>query len=784
MSLDLDPNHIFRDFVTDGLPASGKHDPRKVEIRNYLSSVSQAVIALVAQADPALTLPNLLIRYSVTGGTANAIEASPNLVPPAGPGLALFSIQIVDDNSGPVTINGKPLRTNSGNEIAPGGLLTGSIHLFLDEGAVFRLVSDQASASIVAAAEVAKVAAQAAQAAAESAAGANLANMDSVAVLRDTHVPPSVTYVRTAGFSTPGDEGGALYKRSTLLPAHVGKEQSADGAWWEIAEHRLLLKQLGAQEGEDVTRILQGAVGFGKNLVVDGIYLVTDKIEHSGGLNIRGLNDAAELHWPADATDGGIEVTPQSWYDYVEVKRVRLTTAAVALWNAVAVNWYHLGATGIPYFWVRCRILSNRIMGALTPSSANDTGRGWLNGIQLDFPFSVEVMDNYIFGAWDGTYQANGINAFKTHAGIYVPDQSQRTLAYLRMERNSIFYTKYGVRQFNIEGTWFVNNDIQVAWRGLHYQNTITPVNQHRIFGNHIGTYETQILVTNARQVLIEHNEISYSWGRTDSASVSLIILNGVYSGSIVGNSIRGNVFSLDAVLVTGVLLLSDQPVGNTRQISIDANQFQNVRYAYEVRATATEINIGPSNTYTGILQAIASTVNNSATQSGIMGSGVLPLPSGQNPALYLRSRGASALAIRREDTDGALTAFFRQADIIGNISGTASAVAYNTSSDITQKIDRGELTFEEAKSIAELVTIHSFDWKSTGESDIGVFAQELFGVYPRAVTKGGWISEDGTEAHEGDEGAFYIPWSVDYSKLVPVMFRVLQGVIRGELSM
>src|SRR5690606_900052 len=135
--------------------------------------------------------------------------------------------------------------------------------------------------------------------------------------------------------------------------------------------------------------------------------------------------------------------------------------------------------------------------------------------------------------------------AFKTNAGIYVPDQSQRTLAYLRMERNSIFYAKYGVRQYNIEGTWFVDNDIQATWYGLWYENTIVPVNQHRIYGNHIGVYDTQIFIINARQVLIENNEISYRYGRTDGAGVSLIALDGVYSGSIVGNSIRGNVFNI-----------------------------------------------------------------------------------------------------------------------------------------------------------------------------------------------------------------------------------------------
>lgn len=69
--------------------------------------------------------------------------------------------------------------------------------------------------------------------AAESAAGANLSNADSVAAARLINIPGSVNYIRTAGYAAPGDGGGALYRRVVFEPAHAGKFQSADGAWWE-----------------------------------------------------------------------------------------------------------------------------------------------------------------------------------------------------------------------------------------------------------------------------------------------------------------------------------------------------------------------------------------------------------------------------------------------------------------------------------------------------------------------------------------------------------------------
>lgn len=51
-----------------------------------------------------------------------------------------------------------------------------------------------------------------------------------------TDVPSSLDFLRTAGYSTAGDGGGALYMRVISEPSHAGKIQSNDGAWWELSE--------------------------------------------------------------------------------------------------------------------------------------------------------------------------------------------------------------------------------------------------------------------------------------------------------------------------------------------------------------------------------------------------------------------------------------------------------------------------------------------------------------------------------------------------------------------
>src|SRR5690606_14650312 len=122
MALDRDPNHVFRDFVNAGIPSSGPWNPRKLEVRQLLTEWWQTLIALVADAS-GLELPNLLISMTVTGGNANNIVAEANLPVPFGPGLALFSILTEQANTGPVTVNGKPLLSSSGSQIPPGGLV-------------------------------------------------------------------------------------------------------------------------------------------------------------------------------------------------------------------------------------------------------------------------------------------------------------------------------------------------------------------------------------------------------------------------------------------------------------------------------------------------------------------------------------------------------------------------------------------------------------------------------------------------------------------------------------
>lgn len=301
MALDRDPNHVFRDFVTDGLPSSGSWNPRKLEIRQLLTEWWQTLIALVADAGE-LELPNLLISMTVTGGDENNIVAEANLPVPSSPGVAVFSIVIEEANTGPVTINGKPLLSNTGNPLVAGALAADGIYLFLDNGDSYRLLSDYVSSSIVAAAEAAQQAAENAQSAAEAARDAAegaaetvvVARYNSKAAVEAATVDAAVQSIQLTGYYAAGDGGGALYKRVETEPAHAGKIQSADGAWWEIAESVISVKMLGAKgDGvTDDTAAIQAAINIGPKVFLPaGVYIQSAAIGIPSNRDVFGAGE-------------------------------------------------------------------------------------------------------------------------------------------------------------------------------------------------------------------------------------------------------------------------------------------------------------------------------------------------------------------------------------------------------------------------------------------------------------------------------------------------------------
>lgn len=98
-------------------------------------------------------------------------------------------------------------------------------------------------------------------------------HVDTRQLVTTTNLAPDVPYIRTSGYSVIGDGGEALYKRVASEPAHTGKVQSADGAWWELAVVSVNPLMFGAVGNgiTDDTLAVKNALNYLRNPPVSGL---------------------------------------------------------------------------------------------------------------------------------------------------------------------------------------------------------------------------------------------------------------------------------------------------------------------------------------------------------------------------------------------------------------------------------------------------------------------------------------------------------------------------------
>lgn len=128
------------------------------------------------------------------------------------------------------------------------------------------------------------------------------------------------------------------------------------------------------------------------------------------------------------------------------------------------------------------------------------------------------------------------------------------------------------------------------------------------------------------------------------------------------------------------------------------------------------------------------------------------------NGLVWANRDNAVTAILKRSGTDGAVIQFGKATTAVGTISVTATATAYNTSSDGRLKTDLQPIPAD----FLDQINVYNHAWKNHGGRAYGVVAQELFDVFPQAVTKG-----------ENPDDM----WSVDYSKLVPILIASIKDL-------
>lgn len=106
---------------------------------------------------------------------------------------------------------------------------------------------------------------------------------------------------------------------------------------------------------------------------------------------------------------------------------------------------------------------------------------------------------------------------------------------------------------------------------------------------------------------------------------------------------------------------------------------------------------------------------------------------------------------------------------------------AFNTTSDRDLKTKLRDFPRELAREVLKLIRIYGFVFNGSDKEEFGPFAQELYEIYPHAVTPGFWsaVNPETGEEHtcQECEVATYTPWAVDKSKLVDVVIVGMQDI-------
>lgn len=127
---------IYRDFVIDGVPASGPFNPYKPDIRDTLKALTEG-----GQNFP----DNRVIRLNNANvGTPNNIIVTASVAIPAAAYQVLYILNVTQSNTGPVTVTGainRDLVTNTSAPVPAGYLTPGMAVLCVDTGTALRMLS-------------------------------------------------------------------------------------------------------------------------------------------------------------------------------------------------------------------------------------------------------------------------------------------------------------------------------------------------------------------------------------------------------------------------------------------------------------------------------------------------------------------------------------------------------------------------------------------------------------------------------------------------------------------
>jgi hypothetical protein len=318
---------------------------------------------------------------------------------------------------------------------------------------------------------------------------------DTVANAIGSTIPGTLSFLQMVGYTTSGDGGNGLYKRSVGMPAHMGRFQSADGAWWELAS-------------QDVTPEMFNCKGDGLTDDRANFQNCIDFVNSRGG--------------------GNIQLTPSKTYRIV-------LSGATSLNNKSGVNIYFRGAT-------ISLEQSGSVFGFRMNSNTRLIGPG-----NLFSPISTAVGGSQsIYHATISFGEPNGLEGsvaspspLTTINNIVIDGLTITNARNTNPGEGSIIQGTGGIHDITIQNCIFPDNSGAALCIGFDwgFYGTLNSFAIHTSRTNYDAGTAYSI---HPHNLIVKNNQI----GNMTNTQSYAIRLSGCYNAHIVGNDIQSATFS------------------------------------------------------------------------------------------------------------------------------------------------------------------------------------------------------------------------------------------------
>ena len=340
--------------------------------------------------------------------------------------------------------------------------------------------------------------------------------------------------------------------------------------------------------------------------------------------------------------------------------------------------------------------------------------------------------------------------------------ESDSDTGIFRPTANTLAFSTAGVEAMRLDALGNLGLGTSSPTRKFHIKGSVASV---RLEGTSVGGY-LEFVTPNATNFI--GSPAAVSSGSTDDLAVYVAGVESmryVASGKIgIGIAIPDETLQIDSLARNGgkIKFSNSTQTGNTATIGLDTVNEQFIlesEFAYPI---AFKIN----GTEKARLHSSGSFLLNTPT---VIASAVNTQQSvSLTPSYSWFAHNDSIFVQRPNGLDGPAITFFCGTNQVGSVGLTATATAYNTSSDYRLKYD-WEPVRDASDRVMELNPVN-FAWLSNDTRVDGFLAHEVAEIIPNAVTG---------KKDETDEDGAPVMQSVDHSKIVPLLTAALQEALK-----